>query len=173
LNLVDWGSTNVLAVGLADCIYLWNASTAKVTKLCVLSPDDHQVTSVSWMDTGTHVAFGVSSGHVQLWDVQACKLVRDFKGHSARVGCLSWNSNTLTSGSRDHTILNRDIRSPQPYISKRTAHRQEVCGLKWSPDGRELASGGNDNKLFVWHPSHNNPVLRFNEHTGNRCWGTV
>lgn len=29
-------------------------------------------------------------------------------------------------------------------------HRQEVCGLKWSPDGQSLASGGNDNKLFVW-----------------------
>lgn len=29
-------------------------------------------------------------------------------------------------------------------------HRQEVCGLKWSPDAQCLASGGNDNKLFVW-----------------------
>jgi cell division cycle 20-like protein 1, cofactor of APC complex len=24
-----------------------------------------------------------------------------------------------------------------------------VCGLRWSADG-ELASGGNDNKLFIW-----------------------
>lgn len=29
-------------------------------------------------------------------------------------------------------------------------HRQEVCGLKWSPDGQYLASGGNDNRLHVW-----------------------
>lgn len=28
-------------------------------------------------------------------------------------------------------------------------HRQEVCGLKWSDDN-QLASGGNDNKLFVF-----------------------
>ena len=27
---------------------------------------------------------------------------------------------------------------------------QEVCGLAWSPDGDELASGGNDNSLCVW-----------------------
>ena len=27
----------------------------------------------------------------------------------------------------------------------------QVCGLRWSPDDRELASGGNDNQLFVWH----------------------
>lgn len=26
----------------------------------------------------------------------------------------------------------------------------QVCGLKWSPDGRFLASGGNDNLLNIW-----------------------
>jgi len=33
LNLVDWSSDNVLAVGLGSCIYLWSATTSKVTKL--------------------------------------------------------------------------------------------------------------------------------------------
>lgn len=27
LNLVDWSSTNVLAVGLLDAVYIWSAST--------------------------------------------------------------------------------------------------------------------------------------------------
>uniref|UniRef100_I2CPS9 Cell division cycle 20, cofactor of APC complex n=1 Tax=Nannochloropsis gaditana (strain CCMP526) TaxID=1093141 RepID=I2CPS9_NANGC len=29
-------------------------------------------------------------------------------------------------------------------------HQQEVCGLKWSPDGTTLASGGNENFLCLW-----------------------
>jgi len=29
-------------------------------------------------------------------------------------------------------------------------HEQEVCGLKWSPSGNQLASGGNDNILNIW-----------------------
>jgi WD40 repeat protein len=33
-------------------------------------------------------------------------------------------------------------------------HKQEVCGLKWSFDEKYLASGGNDNKLFVWSANH-------------------
>ena len=34
LNLVDWSSHNVLAVGLGSCVYLWSAFTSRVTKLC-------------------------------------------------------------------------------------------------------------------------------------------
>jgi WD40 repeat protein len=45
-------------------------------------------------------------------------------------------------------------------------HRQEICGLKWSFDDKLLASGGNDNKLFVWHPSHttDQPLFQFEDH---------
>jgi cell division cycle 20-like protein 1 (cofactor of APC complex) len=45
LNLLDWSSKNVLAVGLGSCIYLWNASTGKVNKLYDLGRTD-QVTSL-------------------------------------------------------------------------------------------------------------------------------
>jgi cell division cycle 20-like protein 1 (cofactor of APC complex) len=34
LNLIDWSANNELAVGLGNCIYLWNACNSKVTKLC-------------------------------------------------------------------------------------------------------------------------------------------
>lgn len=35
---------------------------------------------------------------------------------------------------------------------------QEVCGLKWSFDDKQLASGGNDNKLFIWNAHSTSPV---------------
>jgi cell division cycle 20-like protein 1 (cofactor of APC complex) len=38
----------------------------------------------------------------------------------------------------------------EDYITRIEAHKQEVCGLKWSFDGKYLASGGNDNKLKIW-----------------------
>lgn len=31
LNVVDWSSQNVLAVGLGTCVYLWTASNSKVS----------------------------------------------------------------------------------------------------------------------------------------------
>jgi cell division cycle 20-like protein 1 (cofactor of APC complex) len=71
----------------------------------------------------------------------------------------------LSSGSRDRFILQRDVRTPSLLPERRlTGHRQEVCGLKWSPDGQFLASGGNDNKLFVWSGAANTPMQTYTEH---------
>lgn len=48
LNLVDWGSTNLLSVGLGTQVYLWSACTSRVTRLCDVGPYD-SVTSVNWV----------------------------------------------------------------------------------------------------------------------------
>jgi cell division cycle 20-like protein 1 (cofactor of APC complex) len=50
-------------------------------------------------------------------------------------------------------------------VSKLSSHRQEVCGLKWNPEGTQLASGGNDNRLMIWDARHANPIAKFIEHT--------
>lgn len=47
LNLVDWSSSNILAVALGQAVYIWNACTSTVSQLCDLG-EDNQVTSVSW-----------------------------------------------------------------------------------------------------------------------------
>jgi cell division cycle 20-like protein 1 (cofactor of APC complex) len=153
LNLVDWSSLNLLAVGLSKSVYLWNASTSQVTSLCDVAPTE-MVTSLSWMNRGTHLAVGSSDGSVTLWDVAKQRKIRTFLGHKARVGTMAWGNSPqwiLTTGSRDRTILQRDVRTEKQFVSRLTAHKQEVCGLKWGYNPSNLlASGGNDNKLFVW-----------------------
>ncbi|KAM3289793.1 protein FIZZY-RELATED 2 [Capsicum chacoense] len=163
LNLVDWSSQNVLAVGLESCVYLWHASSGKVVKLCDLGIDDN-VCSVGWAQRGTHLAVGTSNGKVQLWDASQSKRIRTMEGHRLRVGALAWSSSQLSSGSRDKSILQRDIRAQADYVSKLSGHKSEVCGLKWSPDSRDLASGGNDNRLFVWNNHSTQPILKYCEH---------
>ncbi|RHY33043.1 hypothetical protein DYB32_001922 [Aphanomyces invadans] len=162
LNLVDWSSTNVLAVGLGTAVYLWSACTSKVTKLCELST---MVTSVSWTVRGTHLAVGTHHGDVHLWDTTLNKRVRVMGGHTERVGTLAWNATVLASGSRDKTICMRDPRCPMDVTSILQGHKQEICGLKWSFDDQQLASGGNDNKLMIWNCHAPHPVLRFTDHS--------
>lgn len=163
LNLVDWSAQNFLAVGLGTCVYLWSACTSKVTKLTDAGEAD-SICSVSWTRKGSHLAVGTRTGTVQIWDVHKNKKVRSLSGHIARVGALGWNGHTLASGSRDRSILLRDVRSQESFTSKLEGHKQEVCGLKWSFDEQQLASGGNDNKLLVWNASQTTPILKFSDH---------
>lgn len=167
LNLVDWSSQNVLAVGLGSCVYLWSACTSKVTKLCDLGGSDDTVTAVSWAQRGMHLSVGTNKGEVQLWDTTRCKKVRSMNGHSARVGTLAWSGPVLASGSRDRLIYLRDVRVQASFTNKLTNHRQEVCGLRWSyEEPAFLASGGNDNNLHVIDSRNpTEPLHKFTEHT--------
>lgn len=51
------------------------------------------------------------------------------EGHRLRVGALAWSSSLLSSGSRDKSILQRDIRAPDDFASKLSGHKSEVILL--------------------------------------------
>lgn len=53
LNLLDWSSSNLLAVALGQSLYVWNATTSEITKL--LEFDGVPITSVAWMNSGSHI----------------------------------------------------------------------------------------------------------------------
>ena len=155
LNTIDYGgSSDLLAVALGPSVYLYSIETEKITELfSVGDPEaeeyDDYICSVQWRDN--YLAVGISDSTVQIWDATAEKKLRTFKTHEGRVGALSWNKTILTTGSQDSTIQHHDTRSRQHLVNKITgAHNSEVCGLKWSPDGTKLASGGNDNKVNIF-----------------------
>lgn len=151
LNLVSWGARNDLAVALGAEVYLWSAETGAITRLLSNTAED-SVTSVRWMGDGAHLAVGTATGNVMLWDAEQQRQVRNMRGHTARVGALSWYGATLASGSRDTDVFFHDVRQREHHTATLRGHTQEVCGLEWSPSGTQLATGGNDNLLNVWEP---------------------
>ncbi|KAG6527215.1 cell division cycle 20.2, cofactor of APC complex-like [Zingiber officinale] len=186
LNLLDWGSGNVLSIALGNTVYLWDASNGATSELVTLDEDSGPVTSVSWAPDGQHLAVGLNSSDIQLWDSTSNRLLRTLKGvhgtttagmdgttGGARVGSLAWNNNILTSGGMDGKIVNNDVRIRNHAVHTYRGHQQEVCGLKWSGSGQQLASGGNDNLLHIWdismassHPSPGQTqwLHRFSDH---------
>lgn len=48
------------------------------------------------------------------------------EGHRLRVGALAWSSSMLSSGSRDKSILQRDPRAQQDFVSKLNGHKSEA-----------------------------------------------
>lgn len=47
-------------------------------------------------------------------------------------------------------IIDNDVRTRTHIVNTYRGHKKEVCSLKWSGSGRQLASGGDDDLLFIW-----------------------
>lgn len=155
LNLMSWSASNVLAVALSSTLYLWDAASGDIKELTTLSSSsDDYISSVAWLPQSANtLAIGTSDNNIQLWDVEANKMLRNLRGHVSRVSSLSWNNHILSSGSRDTRIINHDVRIQENVVNTIEQHSQEVCGLAWSPCGSFLASGANDNILKIFDVS--------------------
>ena len=176
LNLLDWSQKNQIAVGCSSSVVLWNNNKTQSETLFTYdniedenseNNENKYVSSLIWSEDGDRLAVGNSYGQVEIYDVNQKELISTFKGHSSRVGVVSWNRNLISSGSKDYSIITRDTRCPdkeENIIKKYKFHQQEVCGLKWSFDGSQLASGGNDNNLMVWSLHFNKPLMCNNDH---------
>ncbi|EUD66220.1 cell division cycle 20-like protein 1, cofactor-APC complex [Plasmodium inui San Antonio 1] len=138
LNLVHWSRQNVIAVGLHD--KLWNYF-------------------------GNYLAVGLSNGVVQIWDLEKEVKIRKYKNHKRRVGAVGWHYNTLTTGSRDNKIVSSDIRCKESSYAQLTNHTSEVCGLQWNYKTKQLASGGNDNSVYIWEWRKCVPLFQLTKHT--------
>ncbi|EPS60602.1 cell division control 20, partial [Genlisea aurea] len=111
LNLLDWGSGNVLSISLGSTVYLWDASDGSTSELVTVDEGSGPVTSLRWAPEGRNLAVGLNNSEVQLWDSAAARLLRTLGGgHGSRVGALDWNSHILTTGGMDGRIIDNDVR---------------------------------------------------------------
>ncbi|KAJ3228706.1 ubiquitin-protein transferase activating protein [Chytriomyces hyalinus] len=175
LNLIDWSSANDLAVALEGVVYVWNGDRGDVVEFCRAAGNEDEegspgatVCSVLWTADGGHLAVGVGNGDTQIWDLETQTKIRTMRGHTSRVGVLSWDRHLVSSGKtvyhiftnpvdlkfskgcRDGSIWHHDVRIANHKVGELIGHTQEVCGLKWRADGGLLASGGNDNLVNIW-----------------------
>ncbi|XP_008838620.1 cell division cycle protein 20 homolog B isoform X2 [Nannospalax galili] len=149
LNILDWNFQNLVAIALGSSVCIWNGETHNGTEMIDLSLICNYVSSVSWIKEGMCLAMGTSEGEVQLWDIVTKKRLRNMLGHLSVVGALSWNHCILSSGSRLGRVHHHDVRISQHHVGT-LCHKQAVCALKWSPNGRLLSSGCSDGLLAIW-----------------------
>lgn len=96
-----------------------------------------------WM--GKPLEENLSTCIIEMHCVEHCEEYQRFRLRSVQctilrvtidVGvCVLCNHHTVRAREATSTLL---------------GHSQEVCGLRWSFSGQQLASGGNDNLLHIW-----------------------
>ncbi|RYP63756.1 hypothetical protein DL770_009303 [Monosporascus sp. CRB-9-2] len=128
---------NTLVVGLGNLLYGWSESTG-VTLMNAGLGDGSWLTSVAFSSEQggkSILAFGRSNGRLSLMSLFEHLLPRFETQQAAPVACLSWRPMTTTRGSLNPF-------SPGTQIK---VHSQQICGLAWSYNGEQFATGGNDN----------------------------
>lgn len=94
------------------------------------------------------------------------KKIRNLSKHEQQVCSLSlyYNNHMITSGSNN--IYNHDVRIKNDLMNILNYGIGKVCGLKWSPDGKYLASGDTESLLNIWDISCiNTPLFNLSDHT--------
>ena len=111
---------------------------------------------------------------MKIFDVERQTETSTVYSHNSRVCCLSFNDeNLFTSGSRDTSIVTHDLRLKSPTVLTFQKHTQEVCSLRWDSFSTYLASGGNENAVYVWDLRRTIPIKHFSEHRAAiraLCW---
>ncbi|GKT32587.1 hypothetical protein ADUPG1_006706 [Aduncisulcus paluster] len=82
-----------------------------------------------------------------MWNTSTGELLTKFEGHSKGVYCCSRSGNNLITGSADHTVKSWDIER-QKLIGTVQKHKARVRCVDTVHDGRVIASGGAEKKIF-------------------------
>lgn len=157
---LDWNCTNQLIVALDNIVYSWNAGTNAASKLLESS---NRVSALKSNWSGDKIAVSDMFGKLELVDIES-KARMTLKSHKDRCCAVDFYENVLISGSKDKGILINDIRTPNKKVQELAMHTDEICGLKWSPNGRYIASGSTNNKLSVWDMRINKVCFRSSAH---------
>ena len=178
-NLLDWSSQNMLAVSLGPSVYVWKGSTGETFELFTTA-SEADLTSVSWSPDGSYLAAGDATGQTHIIHMERMRRVRSLKtplSHmqpddeggwlEPRIESLAWNKGILCTGNSQGLVHHHDVRVPHSIQAVSRGHSSNVCGLKWSFDGTQLASGGNDNLVNIWDArASQRPKFTMSEHSG-------
>lgn len=115
-------------------------SAPRVEELSV-SPDGHYAAA------SRHI--NAEGSLLQIWDLQSGKLVKEcHEPLGVTAVAFSPDSQLLAYGARDRTLVLQPL--PEGPAKRWGKHQLSIGGLDFSPDGKQLASLGHDNQLFIW-----------------------
>jgi WD40 repeat protein/serine/threonine protein kinase len=110
------------------------------------------VRCLTYSPDGKLIASGGDDHLIRLWDTQTMREQAVLKGHAGPVQCLTFSPDSKVlasgSGSPDYVVRLWDLGTQKEL--QRLAHANQMTSLAFSPDGRQLLTGGQDNFMTLW-----------------------
>ncbi|OUL24068.1 serine/threonine-protein kinase [Nostoc sp. 106C] len=139
-------------------------------EICTLVGHSHAVKSVAFSPDGQIIASGSWDKTVKLWNVNTGKVICTLTGHQLQVTSVAFSvqGQLLASASFDRTICLWQLPTTEVLLKSQEAtgefknrpdctllgtlsgHAWAVLTIAFSPDGKILATGSDDNTIKLW-----------------------
>jgi WD40 repeat protein len=142
--------TRFATLGDDGSVRIWNAATGK--SVTELKTQGNRPTTLAWSHNGKRLATGGQGPSIHLWQADGAA-GPVFDRQPDEVLALDWNVDNkclaVGYGDKDKTIrlINAATGKVGPVCK---GHKQAIFDVKWSPDGKRLASASSDGTVRTW-----------------------
>jgi len=143
----------IVTAGDDTAVRLWDAATFK--PLGALRSHQRPVNGLAFSPQGLTLASGAVGGGVVLWDPIARQQRLRLNGNTNNVTGLAFlpDGGGLVSASLDETLRRWPTAAPAiPALLSRPAHGAQAFAVKFSADGKTLATAGQDQMIALRDP---------------------
>jgi WD40 repeat protein/class 3 adenylate cyclase len=160
--------------GLATA-YIFDSSSGEIIQ-SFTPGGENLIRSAAWSPDGSHVATGLFSGEILIWDYQTgeqiTKLVHNDKEFMVNYVEWSPDGSMIAAASDDSTARVWDTHTWEPLYTVQHEPPTFVSAAVWSPDGTRLLTaagndeqGAKDNTARIWDGATGEALLVFSGHT--------
>lgn len=152
--------------GLDRDLILWDAQAGK--PISTLTQHAKPITMVSYTADGSHLLSSSADFTTKVWDANLGQEKKCIKVECGNLLCCSFHPSIdtrLATGTSDCDVIVWDLTEGK-QILKLEGHTRAVVCVEYSPDGKEIASSGEDGLIIIWNADTGEKIHNIKAHNG-------